>query len=62
MQNVLSIITITKAINTITVKILANMIRLYKTDYFNTRTYEYDLKGQVKHDAEGERVDRLGFN
>lgn len=41
------------------------MILVYK-NYFSTRTYEYDPKGQVKHDAErewsGERVDRLGFN
>lgn len=54
MQIVLSIITITKSINAIAVKILANMIILYKANYFNTIMYEYDLKGQVKHDAEGE--------
>lgn len=54
MQIVLSIITITKSINVIAVKIVANMNNFYKTNYFNTRMYEYDLKGQVKHDAEGE--------
>lgn len=54
MQIILSIITITKSINANAVKILANMIILYKANYFNTIMYEYDLKGQVKHDAEGE--------
>lgn len=54
MQIFLSIITISKEINSIAVKIQANMIMLYKTNYFNTRTSEYYLKGQVKHDAEGE--------
>lgn len=54
MEIVLSIIKITRVISIITFKILANMIMFYKTNYFDTRTYEYDLKGQVKHDAKGE--------
>lgn len=35
-----------KAINTITIKILETMIVFYKTNHFNTGTYEFIQRGR----------------